>query len=74
MFRDLAEVHPDAIEPYCQLGRMAMFQSNFAVAAGWLRARDHDAPGGSLGGGTDGAGAGGAGPVPQGLGHGAGAG
>jgi predicted Zn-dependent protease len=37
MFRDLAEVHPDAIEPYCQLGRMAMFQSNFAVAAGWLQ-------------------------------------
>ena len=36
MFRDLAEVHPDAIEPYCQLGRMAMFQSDFTAAAGWL--------------------------------------
>ena len=34
--RDLAELHPNAIEPYCQLGRMALFQSNFAAAEHWL--------------------------------------
>ena len=35
-FRDLAELHPEAIEPYCQLGRMATAQADHAGAVAWL--------------------------------------
>ena len=36
VFRDLAEVHREAIEPYCELGRMATFQASFGAAIAWL--------------------------------------
>ena len=35
-FRDLAELHPDSIEPWCQLGRMASAQAEHAAAIAWL--------------------------------------
>ncbi|MEK0085616.1 tetratricopeptide repeat protein [Benzoatithermus flavus] len=36
IFRDLTETHPHAIEPYYQLGRMALLQSDLEGAVRWL--------------------------------------
>jgi tetratricopeptide (TPR) repeat protein len=36
LYRDLAETRPTALEPYYQLGRMALVQSDLQAAVGWL--------------------------------------
>lgn len=35
-YRDLVETHPDAIEPFLELGRMAVAQADPLAAASWL--------------------------------------
>lgn len=36
-YRDLIETHPEALEPLWELGRMALFQSDFPTALHWFR-------------------------------------